>query len=131
MANQTLTAEIRTFVENYIAAFDAADGPAIAALYHLPCLTVRGDGSVHCFQDKETARSFFKKVADTYHQDGCRRSRYFDLEVAPIGARSALATLTWEQLREDGSSIRRWRQSYNLLRDDKAWKILTSTFHQS
>jgi hypothetical protein len=131
MADQTLAEEIRTFVESYMDAFDAANGPEIVALYHIPYVTVRGDGSLHCFQDKEVAQGFFQKVADTYLQDDCRRSRYFDLEVTPIGARSALATLEWEQLPEDGSSIRRWRQSYNLLRDRAAWKVLTSTFHQS
>jgi len=79
-------------------AFDSADGRTIASLYHFPFVTVRGDGSVHCFQDRDLAQAFFKEVADTYHQDGCRRSRYFGLEATPIGARS-LATLEWEHAR--------------------------------
>jgi hypothetical protein len=94
-------------------------------------VTVRADGSVHCLQSREELQSFFQKIADTYHQEGSRRSKYVDLEVGAIGSRSALVSLTWELLREDGSTIRRWRQSYNLLRLDQDWKILASTFHQS
>jgi hypothetical protein len=59
MADPTLAEEIRRFVESYMDAFDAANGPEIAALSHIPCVTVRGDGSVHCFQDKEVAQGFF------------------------------------------------------------------------
>jgi hypothetical protein len=53
------------------------------------------------------------------------------LAVVPIGALSALATMDWEMLREDGTVIRRWRQSYNLLRVETEWRILASTFHQN
>jgi hypothetical protein len=68
-------------------------------------------------------------VADGYYRDGCRSSRYGNLEVTRIGGRSILATLDWEQLREDGSVMRQWRQSYNLVRAGKGWQILVSTFH--
>jgi hypothetical protein len=52
-----------------------------------------------------------------------------DLEVVAIGARSALASLEWEMLRGDGTVLRRWNQSYNLVRVGDGWKILVSTFH--
>ena len=34
----------------------------------------------------------------------------------PIGECSALATVTWKNLRDDGSVARQWRQSYNVVR---------------
>src|SRR5262245_17469706 len=123
--------DVQAFLETYTKAFLSVDGAGIAVLYHVPCLTVRADGSVHCPQSREELQSFFQKVADTYHQEGCRGWRYADLEAVALGSTSALASLTWKMLREDGSIIRRWRQSYNLLRRDQEWKILASTFHQA
>lgn len=130
MTVETLANEVHAFLKTYMLAFESLDGAKIATLYHGPCVTVRADGSVHCLQKQEEARAFFETVADTYFREGCRRWRYLDLEVVAIGARSALASLDWEMLREDGSTMRRWRQSYNLLSINAGWKILASTFHQ-
>jgi hypothetical protein len=46
-----------------------------------------------------------------------------------MGERAVLGTVTWELLREDGSVLRRWRQSYNLVRVEAGWKIFASTHH--
>ena len=54
-----------------------------------------------------------------------------DLEVVPIGERSALATATWKNLRPDGSLAWQWRQSYNVVRFAESWRILAATFHLS
>jgi len=126
---QPLAESVRAFFEIYVRTFDAIDGKGIAALYHAPCVTVRGDGSIHCLQSQAALQAFFQRVADTYYQDGYRGSRFRDLEVVPIGARCALASLEWDLLREDGTVLRRWRQSYNLVRVGEAWRILVSTFH--
>jgi hypothetical protein len=75
-------------------------------------------------------QTFFQKVADGYYREGFRDGPFANLDVVAIGARSALATLDWEMLREDKTVIRRWRQSYNLLRVGTEWRILASTFHQ-
>jgi hypothetical protein len=121
--------EARTFLELYGREFDSADGTRIAKLYHAPCVTMRGDGSIHSFQSREELTRFFQGVADTYRKDGYRTSRFSNMEVVPIGARSALATVDWELLRADDSVIRKWRQSYNLVREGTGWQILVSTFH--
>jgi len=47
----------------------------------------------------------------------------------PMGERAVLGTVTWELLREDGSVLRRWRQSYTLVRAEAGWKIFASTHH--
>jgi hypothetical protein len=71
----------------------------------------------------------FQSVADTYARDGYRSGSFKNLQVVPIGGRSALATMDWELRRGDGSIIREWRQSYNVVRVDSGWQILVSTFH--
>jgi Domain of unknown function (DUF4440) len=105
------------------------DGDRIASLYNAPTVTMRGDGSIHCLQSHAELARFFQGVLDTYKREGFQSATMHDLEVVPLGARSALATMTWKMLRADGSSIREWRQSYNVVRHEDGWRILVSTFH--
>ena len=129
MADSMLEDSIRDFWKQYTAAFEAIDGNRIAALYYIPTLTMRGDGSIHCLQSREELARFFQGVADSYYQEGYRGGSFENLQVTPIGGRSALATLDWQMRRADGSLIREWRQSYNLVRIAGGWQILVSTFH--
>ena len=129
MTGSELTSDVRAFLDHYNEAFASLNGHRIAALYHLPAVTVRGDGSIHCLQSREELARFFQGVADTYQRDGYVGGRFDDLQVSPIGGRSALATLNWKMARGDGSLIREWRQSYNLVRVIPGWRILVSTFH--
>ena len=98
-------------------------------MHNIPCVTMRGDGSIHAFTSHEEVRAFFQKLADTYYKDGCRGWKYENLEVVPLGARSMIATMDWEMRREDGSAMRRWRQSYNFVLAGGGLRILASTFH--
>jgi hypothetical protein len=129
MADAAITDEVRGFFEEYAKAFDSIDGNRIAALYHMPTLTMRGDASIHCLQSRKELARFFQGVADTYYKEGYRNGSFNNLQVVPIGGRSALATLDWELRRGDGSVIREWRQSYNVVRVGSEWQILVSTFH--
>jgi ketosteroid isomerase-like protein len=129
MPASALTEEIRRFFEQYSKAFESIDGKRIATLYYTPTVTMRGDGSVHCLQSREELARFFQGVADTYYRDGYRSGSFKNLEVVPIGGKSALATMQWQLRRADGSLIREWRQSYNVLRVPSGWQILVSTFH--
>ena len=129
MTNSELTSGVRAFLDDYNEAFASFDGQRIAALYHLPTVTVRGDGSIHCLQSRVELASFFQGVADTYQKEGSVGSRFDDLQVSPSGGRSVLATLEWKMLRGDGSLIRKRRQSYNLVHVAAGWRILVSTFH--
>jgi hypothetical protein len=129
MPEQSLSEQINTFFEGYYHAFMARDGAAIGMFYHVPCVTMRGDGSIYCFQSREELASFFGSVAEGYHREGNAGGGFRDLAVQPIGGRSTLATMDWVFLREDGSFLREWRQSYNLLRVNGGWQIFVATFH--
>jgi hypothetical protein len=129
---QALNEEVRSFLAAYTREFSSRSGARIASLYHAPCLTVRGDGTVHSLQAPQDVERFFEGVAAVYAREGAHgEGRYKNLEVHPIGGRSVLVTVDWELRREDGSVIREWRQSYNLLRGEAGWQVLLSTFHLS
>ena len=129
MADSDLRSNVRAFFESYQAAFDSIEGERIAALYHIPTVTMRGAGSIHSLQSREELARFFQGVADSYQKDGYAGGSFEEFEVSPIGECSALATMDWEMRRRDGSLIRKWRQSYNLVRAGSSWQILVSTFH--
>jgi hypothetical protein len=130
MPEQPLTDQISKFFEDYHRTFNGADGASIAMFYHVPSVTLRGDGSTHCFRSREELASFFQGVAEGYNREGnAGGGGFYNLAVQPIGGRSALATMDWQLMRADGSLFRQWRQSYNLLRADGRWQIFVATFH--
>ena len=129
MTSSSLIAEISSFYKAYAEAFHARSGAQIAEFYCTPCISMRGDASIRWFQSRPETEKFFQAVADTYYEEGLRSSETRNLEVVPIGGRSLLATMDWVFYRGDGTLLKQWRQSYNLVRTDGRWQILLSTFH--
>jgi hypothetical protein len=105
MADSSVTNEIRAFFEKYNAAFLTRDGKLIANCYHAPTVTMRGDGSIHCLASRDELAKFFQGVVDGYAKEGLGGGRFSNLQVTPLGDRSALATLDWDMLRTDGSVL--------------------------
>ena len=120
---------ILSLLERYTTAFDAADADGITECYHAPCLTIRADGSFHLFEDRDSIGQFFANVVKTYHDEGMESGTYSNLEIHPIGTKCALATMDWKMQRADGSVIREWRQSYNVMELDGTCVFYVSTFH--
>ena len=123
-----LEQEMTAFLEHYNEVFKT-DGEQIAKLYSVPTITMRGDGSIHCFQTREEIAKFFQGVTDTYKREGTATATINDLTAVAVGERCTLVTLTWKNLRDDGSVSREWRQSYNIVRVDGGLRILASIFH--
>ncbi|HSE06684.1 MAG TPA: hypothetical protein VLK35_21230 [Methylomirabilota bacterium] len=131
MTARALRDEIAGFFDDFVEAFMSFSGARIATRYLVPGVAVRADGSVQCLQSRPEVERFFQAAVDSYRGDGCRGIRFKDLDVVTMGELSVLGTVTWELLREDGSVLRQWRQSYNLVRVGGAWQILASTYHVS
>ena len=129
MHTRALSGEVAGFFDDFVEAFGSFSGVRIATRYLVPGVAVRGDGSIQCLQSRAEVEGFFQAAVDSYRRDGCRGIRFKDLDVVPMGSRSVLGTVTWELLREDGSVLRQWRQSYNLVRVEASWQILASTYH--
>jgi uncharacterized NTF2-like protein DUF6841 len=124
-----LELEMSDFLNRYNETFVTFDGEKIANFYCVPAITMRGDGSIHCFQSREEIVRFYQGVADTYKGEGATGGTATDIVAIPLGERSALATVTWTNLRADRSVARKWRQSYNVVRFAEGWHILAATFH--
>ncbi|MCI0625079.1 MAG: hypothetical protein L0387_26125 [Acidobacteria bacterium] len=129
MPADSLNIEIGSFYKAYAEAFHARSGTQIADFYCTPCVSMRGDASIHWFQSRPETAKFFQGVSDAYYEEGLRKSETKNLEIVLIGGRSLLATMDWVFYRGDGTLLKQWRQSYNLVRIDGRWQILLSTFH--
>jgi hypothetical protein len=113
--NVLLTEEVMAFFERYRAEFDKAHWVAFTSLLHEPFVTVRGDGSVNFLGSRAEARQFFETVANTWRCGGHDRCATSNFEAMPMGRLSRLITFDWELLRADGSLLRKWCQSYQLI----------------
>jgi hypothetical protein len=129
MNTRALRDEIATFFDDFVEAIGTFNGGRIAARYFVPGVALRGDGSIQSLESRAEVERFFQSAVDSYRRDGCRGTRFKDLDVVPMGGRSVLGTVTWELLREDRTVLRHWRQSYNLVRVEGGWQILASTYH--
>jgi hypothetical protein len=121
--------EAARFFARYRAEFDNANWPGFASLFHEPCLTVRGDGTVRYLNSRAEAAPFFKTVADAWRREGYFRFTTSNFDVVPIGRNGMLVTFDWEMLDKDDRLIRKWRQSYQLVRAGGSLQVLTSMFH--
>lgn len=110
-------------------AFRTFDGSEIARRYLSPYLALHADGSIDCFAAHADVVKYFQDVVDEYHRKGCRSCRYKDLDVISVGRQCALGTVTWELLREDGSVLNCWRESYNLARVGDGLRVFASVDH--
>jgi hypothetical protein len=127
----SLHAEAIEFFERYRTEFDSCRWTEFTSLFHEPCLTVRGDGTVRYLNSHEDAAPFFESVAQTWREEGYHRFATENFEVLPIGRTGILVTFDWIMLGEADVEIRRWRQSYQLVRIQERIQVLTSMFHGS
>lgn len=114
--NPHLHREVQHFFESFVTAFGTFNGPRIAERYASPYVAVDAQGGWRAFGTGDETGDYFQQVVTRYHSQGCRSCRFRDLEVLALDTSSALATVTWELLREDTSVLSTWRESYTLVR---------------
>jgi hypothetical protein len=117
------------FFDNFVAAFATFDPAVIADLFATPGVTLRADGSLVALTTREDVIRYYRAALEGYHRNGCRSCRWTGLEVTPTGTRSMLASVTWDLLHEDGSTMVTWRQSYYLRASDDGPKAFASVSH--
>lgn len=130
-------ASIERFFETYAERYMAFDADAVAAMYEAPFLAVREGRPIH-LGDREAVREHLAGLMAAYRNAGAARAAIADLHVTRLDRTSAIATVRWHALAADGSLLRDFGTSYQLLRDrdrdrdgdgDGGWRILSYTYH--
>jgi hypothetical protein len=125
--------DIMDVIEGYRAAWvtvmrETRDVDSLNGFFHLPCFFIGGDASVSCFRNAHDISAFHRPRLEQFLKSGVTNNRVRSCDVLSMGTRSALALVNWELVRADDSIERAWRHSYNLVRTDRGWRIVVSTF---
>ena len=118
------------FFKRYQSEFDQQNWASFAALFHEPAMSVRADGSVMVIPTHADGARLYASVSIAWRAEGYARFEMENFEVLALGQDSRLVSFDWLMLSEHGELIRRWRQSYQLIRPQGAWQVFTSTFHK-
>jgi hypothetical protein len=120
----------RAYFDRFAMAFATFDGAQVAGLFATPGVALRRDGSLIALTTRDDVVRYYQAALERYRRDGCQSCRWSQLTVTPMGRRSLLATVTWDLLREDGTILTRWRQSYSLCHtDDDTPSAFASAMH--
>lgn len=118
------------FFKLYQFEFDQQNWLNFAALFCEPAMSVRADGSVMLIPSHAEGARLYESVASAWRALGYARFETEDFEVLHLGKDSRIVSFDWLMLSAHGELIRRWRQSYQLIRTQGAWQVFTSTFHK-
>ena len=122
--------QIIDFFKRYQCEFDQQNWASFAALFHEPAMSVRADGSVMVIPTHADGARLYATVSTAWRTEGYARFETENFEVLELGESSRLVSFDWLMLSDDGDLIRRWRQSYQLIRSQESWQVFTSTFHK-
>jgi hypothetical protein len=127
--DQALQTEVAAFFDAFVQAFPSFDGKKIAERYAAPYLALNGEGVLTLLPTQADVAGYFQTVLDNYRAQGCHSCRYLELEVLAVGSQSAMGTVTWEMLDQDGKVLSSWRESYSFMRTENGLRIFSSTDH--
>ena len=113
-----LTAEVTAFFDSFVAAFGTFDGEVVSRLFSHPYLAVDQHGNQRVFNGAKAIASYFQHHLDNYKSIGSASCSYEALEIIPVGALSALVTVTWRLQGADGHELSTWRESYCVLQKE-------------
>lgn len=103
-----------SYFDHFVKAFATFDGEQVASLFAAPVIALGSDGLLILLHNRSDVTCYYQAALDKYHRDGCRFCRWSNLTTASMGGRGLLAAVTWDLLREDGTVVAHWRQSYCL-----------------
>lgn len=123
-----LEAEIRQFLDGFIEAFATFDGKAVGRFFAAPGVALRRDGSLRGFPALDEIESYYQDALDRYRAAGCCACRYSELDIDSLSETCAVAKVSWDLVRADGSVLSHWRQAYFMSRSAGEWRIFGSAF---
>jgi hypothetical protein len=120
--------ELAAFFSEYAERYMASDLDAIDAVYEAPLLAVREGRAIH-LPDRAAVREHLTELMAAYSAAGAARADIAELDVVPLGESVALATVRWQVLEASGTLLRDFKSTYQLLRGDEGWRILSYVNH--
>jgi hypothetical protein len=95
----------QAYFDRFTAAFATFEGNQVADLFATPGVALSRDGSIVALTTRDDVVRYYQAALDRYRREGCRLARWSRLETMLIGSQSLLATVSWELLRDDGTTV--------------------------
>lgn len=116
------------YFENYARAYDDFNAEALAQYFPTPTLMVKKGSVVGLSTIEELLEHLNGKLASDREQ-GYKQSQLAGLEMHKEGAWGVTVTVHWMIDHVDGSTLRDFYTTYNLLKQASQWRILVTTDH--
>jgi len=117
-----------TYFTDYAKGFDTFDAEGLAKYFYSPAHMVQ-NGTVTTFGTPDEVLKQIKGLLANYQKLGYKKGNLVEIEVKPMGAWSAAVSVHWIIDHVDGSILRDFHCTYNLLLQEGDWKILVATNH--
>jgi hypothetical protein len=118
-----------TLIAAYVELWNRHELTGLDRMYETPTTTLRADGSMQVLPSDAAVRTFYEGALRAYEAEGYSTCAILDVSTIPAGRHAAVLHGTWAMFRSDGSEIRRWRQTYSLVRRPDGWRIFASIVH--
>jgi len=119
--------ELGPFFDRYAERYMESDAETVADMCEIPFLALRSGEAFH-LPDREAVVAHFAVNMLAYQSAGADRADIVDIEVQEQGTEAVLATVHWHFRAADGTMIRDFRTSYQLVAADP-WRILSYVNH--
>ena len=116
------------YFANYAKCYDDFDHERLAQFYFAPTLMVK-NGSALALTTSDDILTHLKTLLASYREHGYKKGNVAGVDVQMMGYWGASITVHWIIDHVNGSVLRDFYTTYNLFRQDGAWKILVTTNH--
>ena len=119
-----------SFFSNYAKCYDEFNMEGLVKYYFAPTLMVK-NGLVVALMTYDEIHEHLEGLLAGYKEHGYLKGNLAGIEVKPLGTWSAAITVHWIIDHVNGSILRDFHSTYNLLKQEGYWKILVTTNHDS
>lgn len=129
MAKKNIKEALITFFDKFTIDFKSFDGAIIASRYLPPYTAIHSNKSVSLFSEHKDITQYFSSILTAYKAQCVAYCTYSNFEHTKLEDGAVLATMDWNMMKDDGTLVAKWRESYILIFSNKVLKIVTSIDH--
>lgn len=120
--------DLDAFFARYAERYMASDVDSISEVYEAPLLALRDGQTIH-LADRAAVREHLAELMSAYARSGAQRADIARLDITDLGRSSAFATVHWHVRDAHGGLVKDFHTTYQLVRSDGGWRILSYTNH--
>ena len=119
--------DVDGFFARYAQLYMASDADAVVDMCEVPFLAVRSGAAFHLL-DRQAVHDHFAHNMAGYRASGAASADIVDIDAREQGTDAVIATVHWHVLAKDGSMVRDFHTSYQLIVTDP-WRIISYVNH--